>query len=211
MESGIYCITNTINNKVYIGQSWNFEKRKIDHKCAYKRIKNSHLYNAINKYGWEKFNFEFIHKCDNQEIMDRAEIAYIKAFGAMDKSKGYNKVEGGQGGKKSLETIEKIKISLSGENHPMYGKKHPPETIEKIRIGNKGKHTEKKSFETKEKISIALLGHKISSETKEKISNAMLGHKTSPETIEKIKKKLQGVPWSKARRDAYNRKKNQIS
>ena len=30
-ESGIYSITNTIDNRVYIGSSLNIEKRKLQH------------------------------------------------------------------------------------------------------------------------------------------------------------------------------------
>ena len=32
MTRGIYCFTNKINNKQYIGQSMNIEKRYSDHK-----------------------------------------------------------------------------------------------------------------------------------------------------------------------------------
>lgn len=49
---GIYKITNKINNKSYIGQSWNVNERLYEHT----RIKNIEtlkcpkLYNAIKKY-----------------------------------------------------------------------------------------------------------------------------------------------------------------
>jgi hypothetical protein len=66
---------------------------------------------------------------------------------------------------------------MRGENHPMYGKKHTPETIKKIKLGRKNKvekpHTEK----TKRKISSSLIGHKVSKITRLKIKKTKLRRK----------------------------------
>lgn len=48
MTVGIYKITNNINNKCYIGQSRNIEKRWRDHK--YSNL-DYPLYRAFRKYG----------------------------------------------------------------------------------------------------------------------------------------------------------------
>ena len=55
MSIGIYIITNKINNKSYIGQSVNIEKRITTHFwAAFKEnlpSYNFHIYQAIRKYG----------------------------------------------------------------------------------------------------------------------------------------------------------------
>lgn len=54
-------ITNKINNKKYIGQSVRIEIRWREHKNSYlKNDTNSHLYNAMKKYGIENFDLIFL-------------------------------------------------------------------------------------------------------------------------------------------------------
>lgn len=62
--SCIYCIKNILNNKVYIGSSVNFNKRKNLHLHYLKNNKHhsNHLQKAWNKYGKENFVFEIIEK-----------------------------------------------------------------------------------------------------------------------------------------------------
>jgi predicted GIY-YIG superfamily endonuclease len=54
---GIYKLTNKINNKIYIGQSWNIDRGWSDHR-TYSNQKTTHLYRSFRKYGIENFNFE---------------------------------------------------------------------------------------------------------------------------------------------------------
>ncbi len=75
--------------------------------------------------------------------------------------------------------------SLKGNNYNL-GKKHSPETKQKISDANKGRKGRKRSPETKQKISDANKGRKRSPETKQKISDANKGRKRSPETKQKI-------------------------
>jgi group I intron endonuclease len=53
----IYIIENTINNKIYIGSTKNFNKRKVRHFSTLKTEKHHNLYlqRAYNKYGKENF------------------------------------------------------------------------------------------------------------------------------------------------------------
>lgn len=70
----IYKITNTINNKVYIGQTIKpVEKRFQQHKNNYTKPYFSQLvlYKAFNKYGIENFTFEEIEKVDNNMLDER--------------------------------------------------------------------------------------------------------------------------------------------
>ena len=78
---------------------------------------------------------------------------------------------------------------LTGENHPMYGKKHSEETKKKISEAKKGK---KLSEEHRKKISESQKGHTSTDETKKKISATLKGHTVSEETRKKISESKKG-------------------
>lgn len=73
---GIYKIINTVNGKVYVGQSINIYERWAQHK--YKSIYpeelgyNSAIHAAMRKYGFENFIFEIIEECE-PELLDERE------------------------------------------------------------------------------------------------------------------------------------------
>lgn len=99
---GIYKITNQINNKVYIGQTQDIERRFRQHHTEpfneNSTTYNVLLYRAIRKYGIENFSFEIIEQC-NQEALDCREkywIAYYKSYIHAPNAWGYNMTEGGQ-------------------------------------------------------------------------------------------------------------------
>lgn len=87
---GIYKITNLINNKIYIGQSVNIERRWQEH--IYQN-RNSAIHQAIKKYGIENFIFEIIEEC-SQSQLDEREIFWIKYFNSYEN--GYNLTPGGK-------------------------------------------------------------------------------------------------------------------
>lgn len=69
--SGIYRITNTINNKCYIGSSKNIQRRFYAHLSDFNKD-NSHciiLKRAVQKYGQENFEFEILAKCPEQYLI----------------------------------------------------------------------------------------------------------------------------------------------
>lgn len=92
---GIYKITNTTNDKVYIGQSVDIKHRFDNHKYNFKHnaYPSYALYKAMNKYGIENFRFEIIEKCDEDVLNDR-EIYWIKKYNSFG-SGGYNMTAGG--------------------------------------------------------------------------------------------------------------------
>lgn len=91
MNSGIYQIKNTINDKLYIGQTKNFSNRKRSH---LKSLKNGTHYNrylqrSYSKYGQDCFVFEIIERCE-VEILNTRERYWIRKLQTEYKENGYN-------------------------------------------------------------------------------------------------------------------------
>jgi len=142
-KSGIYKITNLINNKIYIGSAVNFRERKNGH--LHRLRKNKHhsqyLQRSYNRHGEENFKFEILECVENKEDLIKREQYYIDAL-----NPHYNtcKTAGSMLGMvHSIET--KLKISEAGR-----GKKQSPELIERRAKSNRGK---KRSLESREKMS----------------------------------------------------------
>ena len=92
----VYKITNTINNKVYIGITQSIEKRRIQHfNCK----KKHPLYNAIKKYGKNNFTFEVIDTSNDRKSLCELEKYYIKLYNSNDRKYGYNITSGGEDNK----------------------------------------------------------------------------------------------------------------
>ena len=95
--SGIYTITNNINNKKYVGLSKNCYKRWYDHKEAAKRPKKPYqfrvpIYNAMRKYGINNFSFDIIEECPIDKLKER-EVYWIEKLDTYNN--GYNATKGG--------------------------------------------------------------------------------------------------------------------
>lgn len=92
--SGIYCIKNKINNKVYIGQSKHVNVRLNQHKNKLKsnKHKNTYLQYSFNKYNIDNFEFILLEECDEKYLSER-ETHYIKLNQSFKRNKGYNLTE----------------------------------------------------------------------------------------------------------------------
>ena len=140
----IYKITNTFNNKLYIGQHYGYLD---DSYIGSGKI----LRYAINKYGIDNFKREILELCESKQKANEREKYYIQYYNATGKN-GYNITSGGTGGdtltnnpnltaikqkmkdnhstfwngrKHTQKTRQKIKehhADFSGKNHPNYGK-----------------------------------------------------------------------------------------
>lgn len=175
----IYKTTNTINNKIYIGQ----HQRTTFDKSYFGS--GSLLRKAIEKYGIENFVCELIEECCSFDELNCKEKFYIALYNSNNLEKGYNLTTGGQGisgYKHTIETKSKIK-----QNNAKYWKNKflSEETKQKLSLSHKGKITTK---ETVKKLSRKLKGHpywgpkesywkthKFSDEHREKIRKALLG------------------------------------
>lgn len=85
MSCGIYKITNIINNKCYIGQSVNIERRWHEEKTRcmnpdaieYNTVKSK----AFRKYRLENFIFEIIEECD-RDLLNQREYYWANYYNA---------------------------------------------------------------------------------------------------------------------------------
>lgn len=115
MTIGIYMITNIKNNKKYIGQSINIEKRVKEHfwKASKPKEKcyNSIFHKAIRKYSKESFSVQILEECLAEEL-DEKERYYIKKYNTQQPN-GYNILSGGQRYKSSHK--HSIKYCICGE------------------------------------------------------------------------------------------------
>ena len=157
-ESGIYCITNIISNKKYIGQSKNLNKRKGEHlrSLSGNYHHNCHLQRAFNKYGANAFKFETMEECE-EHLLDSKEKHYIKMLNTWNSEEGYNLRAGGDVPKLSKES--KLKISETRKERIKAGKITPVKhtwTQEQKRNQSKiSKQRYKDDPEIKKKISLS--------------------------------------------------------
>lgn len=160
----IYCHTNKINNKKYIGQTCESENQryKKDGK-GYQECPR--FWNAIQKYGWENFSHEIletgIKNAEEANIREAYWIEYYHTWIDDPLCWGYNLQKSGLNKEVSKETKEKMSNSKLGEKNSFYGKKHTEEAKEAIRQARLGSHA---SEETKKKMSEARKGKRIGEE-----------------------------------------------
>lgn len=148
MSCGIYKITCKDTGQMYIGLSENIEKRWYNHIHS-PHLKKSRIDSTILKHGVDKFDLEIIEELPNDRalLMEREEYWVAHTY---ENNFHYNLTPGGDFCPMKDPNISEIRKAKSGRNHHMYGRKHTPETREKISKANSGrKHTPK----TKEKMS----------------------------------------------------------
>lgn len=124
----LYCHINKINGKKYVGiTSKSNPNSRWRNGLGY--ADTPHFWRAIQKYGWESFEHIILSsKLTKEEACD-LEMYLIKSLKLQDDKFGYNIGNGGESG------------SLKGKDHPMYGRRHTPESNEKNRQAHLGKVT----------------------------------------------------------------------
>ena len=114
MTCGIYCITNLINGKQYVGQSVDIEKRMNEHIHS---DSNSKIHQAIMKYGVKNFRFEPLIRCSPEEL-DEQEVKFIRLLNTYEN--GYNQTRGGQHHvfniEYNYETYSELKMKIQEKN-----------------------------------------------------------------------------------------------
>ena len=92
----IYMYRNTINNKIYIGQTCqDLDKRAGSNGIQYRHC--PHFYAAIKKYGWKSFERSILFSDLSLEEANKLEIELIEKYKSYDADIGYNIQSGGDG------------------------------------------------------------------------------------------------------------------
>ena len=193
----IYKITNLINGKIYIGQTVQEFKCRIN---QHKSCKTSLIGQAIQKYGWDNFNPEVVEKCRSIEELNEREKYWITELNTITPN-GYNLETGGYNGipssvtrkKKSIAAKKRLKNSelrtriaktLTGRkdsdevraNKSAAQKKRYAENPEACKIQSEGLHKRFSKAKERKKQSERLkkykAEHPVSEETRRKLSEA---------------------------------------
>ncbi len=131
----IYLITNIENKKQYVG----ITKFSIEERFSQHTKRGFLLTDAIQKYGEQNFSIEVIEEVESAERAYELEIFYIQKYNTKVPN-GYNLTDGGDGifgweasEEYRQECSERVKLLHKEKKVGMYGKKHSPETIEKLK------------------------------------------------------------------------------
>ena len=119
----VYCITNTLNGKVYVGSTVNSKARKRQHfsdlRCG--RHYNQYLQRSFNKYGEGTFEWLVLEEVDDADLPKR-EMFWIERLEACDSAKGFNGTRETEsffrGKKHSLKSKKMMSRARQGSNHP---------------------------------------------------------------------------------------------
>lgn len=133
-NNDVYKITNKVTGKVYIGITNQGAGARYRHHWYEARIgESAPIHRSMAKYGEENFTLEILETVDTYDELKEREKYWIKFYNSMDRSKGYNLTEGGDG---------------------TFGRLHSEETKEKIRqkaIGRKASEEAKKKMSEAQK------------------------------------------------------------
>jgi group I intron endonuclease len=167
--SGIYCIKNIINNKMYIGSSVNMAKRFRYHIWRLKNNKHHSflLQNAWNKYGQNSFVFEVLQETE-VDLLIAEEQKWLDEKKTYQPENGYN-----------ISNIAGSPLNLFTE-----------ETRKKISLANKGKIV---TEETRKKMSQSRSGKPFSDEHKKAISDGKKGKTFSEQHRKNLSKAQTGL------------------
>lgn len=150
----IYKVTNTVNNKSYIGQTrQSIQERKQRHLYSTQRGSKLAFHCALRKYGFDNFTWEILETADTPEELPVLEAQYIKKYRTF--TEGYNMTSGGEHYELSEISRQKISKKLTGRHKTEEHRRNLSEALKGREGWWKGR---KRSEENLENISKALKG-----------------------------------------------------
>lgn len=165
------------NNKRYVGITKFYDPHRRWESGGRGYIENTHFWNAICKYGWDKISHCIVASNLSKDDACNMEMRLISLYKTYSPQFGYNKTYGGEYSQPTYETRKKLSLGVkSAWTRPEY------------RNG----------------IISKLQGHAVSQETRDKISAKNKGKKHGPSPMRgkplsmEHRAKLCGhIPWSK--------------
>lgn len=205
----IYKITNTINGKIYIGQTIQPDKRWTQHKTnAATNSPKMIISYAIKKYGSDVFEFEVIAGCKTWDDANEIETLLVSQYNSLVPN-GYNVSLGGFNAPKSEQWTQAMKdwhASLSPEERAEISKKQSEATLKQIEEKGHPAQGTKRTPEQSARLSQARKDNPVeyTPEIRQRMSEAHLG-KTIPE--EQRQKMAEGIKEQWKIRGDYDSKK----
>lgn len=180
--SGIYCITNTIDDRIYIGSTNCFYKRFYEHSRDFCKNNhgNQHLQNFVNKYGIDSIKYNILEIADFNNLIVKEQY-YLDNFINFNKDFNICKIAGTPPNHNRQFTEEDIKyiaeLYNSGKSccqisEILFNHRNQRSKIAKITKGEN--YSEYKDLFNYRKYNQT--GRKFSQETKDKISKANKGN-----------------------------------
>lgn len=200
----IYLVTNTINDKTYVGQTTKTAEKRWKQHIQHTRSVGQHfslLHEAIRKYGDDKFTCQTLMGCESQNELNHWERILTQTFSALAPN-GYSLIAGNGAGKVSDETRKKLSMIHRGRSKPpgfaemvsrrMKGRIVSEDTRAKLRA---------RVFrpEELERLKTLNIGRKHTEEWKKKHSDRMRNRVMSPQVLAAIRarnKARTGIPMS---------------
>jgi group I intron endonuclease len=169
IDNIVYKVTNKVNGKIYIGQTFQtLAERRSDHECnARKKVKGKEhngmpITQALAKYGKDNFEWEILAKDLTPKEADRIEIDEIK-------KNSENKYNVTSGGKEHYSHSEETKAKIRAKAQAQW---QDPEYVAKFKAGTEA---------TKETTLVAVRASsaKISETTKLALANPEVKERSS--------------------------------
>ena len=121
----VYCHTNKINGKKYVGITKKKPERRWQNGTGYKS--SPHFHNAIQQYGWYNFSHEILYTDLTKKEAEEKEVELIREWNTTDRRYGYNCESGGNANKNLSEETrrkqsESAKRRIARDGAPMKGR-----------------------------------------------------------------------------------------
>lgn len=127
----VYKIVNTVNNRIYIGQTTDIETRWYNHRYELKNNTHSniHLQSDWNSQYKDDFDFNILKECNSKEELLEVEKLYVKKYKSNNMIYGYNLTSGGKDGNLNEEVKHRMSIGKRGSKSDL-----TIEQVEKIKM-----------------------------------------------------------------------------
>lgn len=185
-KSGVYLISNSIDNRVYVGSARNLRNRYIDHIGSFRRCTNkaTRLQAFVLTHSVEVLTFSVLCLCEPEQLLVM-EQQYLDFYQSYDKEYGFNTYPfagSSRGHFASPETKAKLSAGLRERSPEIYarasaaltGRARPDEVRAKISASRKGQNK----------------GIPLSEATRAKISATLKARASNPEYKAKLIKNL---------------------